>query len=156
MEIILLCGVPTSGKSTYAEKLKKMDYWEQAVVLSSDNYIQKVAEEQQKTYDDVFKNTIGEATEFMWDQLKFAIHEGLDIIVDRTNLTQKTRKQFLSRIPNYYRKTAVYFEIGLKEALERNKHREGKIIPEKVLKSMYHSFEIPKNTENFDFIERGN
>jgi tRNA uridine 5-carbamoylmethylation protein Kti12 len=156
MELIMLAGIPTSGKSSYTKTLLSQPYWENAVVLSTDDYIQRVAEKRGKTYDEVFKATIGEATDFMWEQLKFAIHEGRDIIVDRTNLTKKTRKQFLSKVPNHCKKSAVYFEISLKEALERNKHREGKMIPEKVLKSMYHSFEIPNNTENFDAIERGN
>ena len=156
MELILLCGVPTSGKSTFVKTLLSQPYWENAVVLSTDNYIQKIAEEQQKTYDEVFKATIGEATDFMWDQLKFAIADGRDIIVDRTNLTRKSRKQKTSRVPNSYQKRAVYFEIGLKEALERNKHREGKFIPESVLKRMYHTFEVPNNTEDFETIERGN
>ena len=40
-ELIMLCGVPTSGKSTYVEKLKKMKYWENSVVLSTDDYIEK-------------------------------------------------------------------------------------------------------------------
>ena len=150
----MLCGIPTCGKSTYVKTLLSQPYWERAIVLSTDNFIDKVAEEQGKTYDEVFKTTIGEATDFMWEQLKFAIHEGRDIIVDRTNLTKKTRKQFLSKVPSHYRKSAVYFEISLKDALERNKHRKGKFIPEKVIKSMYHSFEIPNNTENFDYIER--
>lgn len=152
----MLCGIPTCGKSTYVKDLLSEPYWERAVVLSTDNFIDKVAEEQGKTYDEVFKSTIGEATDFMWEQLKFAIHEGRDIIWDQTNLTKKTRKEKTSRVPNVYHKTAVYFEIGLKEALERNKHREGKFIPESILKRMYHSFEIPNNTENFDSIERGN
>jgi predicted kinase len=125
-------------------------------VLSTDNYIERVASEHNKTYNDVFENYISEATEFMWEQLKFAIFENRNMIIDQTNLTRKTRKQKLSRIPESYHKTAVYFQLSLKEALERNKQREGKTIPESVLKTMYYSFEIPNNTENFDLIERGN
>lgn len=156
MELIMLCGIPTCGKSTYVKNLLTQPQWKDAVVLSTDNYIEKVAEEQGKTYDDVFKSTISEATDFMWEQLKFAVFEGKNIVIDQTNLTPKTRKQKLARVPSDYRKRAVYFEISLKEALERNKHREGKCIPESVLKTMYHSFEIPNNTEDFDSIERGN
>jgi predicted kinase len=156
MELILLCGIPTSGKSTYVKTLLSQPYWQNAVVLSTDNYIQKVAEEQGKTYNEVFQDHISAATEFMWKQLKFAVHEGRDIIWDQTNLTPKTRKTKTSRVPKHYHKKAVYFEITLEEALERNRHREGKIIPESVLKSMYYSFQIPNNTENFETIERGN
>jgi len=157
MELILLCGIPTCGKSTYVNNLITQPRYADAVVLSTDNYIQRVADEQGKTYDDVFKKTISEATDYMWERLKFAIFEQRHIIIDQTNLTPKTRKQKTSKVPaDMYRKKAVYFEITLKEALERNKHREGKCIPEGVLKTMYHSFVIPNNTEDFEVIERGN
>jgi predicted kinase len=157
MELIMLCGIPTCGKSTYVKTLLSQPYWERAVVLSTDNYIQMVAEKSQSTYNEVFDDYISQATEVMWDQLKFAIAEGRDLIWDQTNLTRKTRKTKTSRVSaDMYRKRAVYFELSLKEALERNQHREGKFIPESILKRMYHSFEIPNNTENFDAIERGN
>lgn len=153
----MLCGIPTCGKSTYVKTLLSQPYWERAVVLSTDNYIQMVAEKSQSTYNEVFDDYISQATEVMWDQLKFAIAEGRDLIWDQTNLTRKTRKTKTSRVSaDMYRKRAVYFELSLKEALERNQHREGKFIPESILKRMYHSFEIPNNTENFDAIERGN
>jgi predicted kinase len=157
MELIMLCGIPTSGKSTYVKTLLAMPYWENAVVISTDNYIQRVAEEQNKTYDDVFKSTISKATSHMDLQLKLAIRDGKDIIIDQTNLTRKSRKNKTSKVPaDMYRKRAVYFVIPLKEALERNKHRPGKVIPESVLTSMYHSFEVPNNSEDFETIERGN
>ena len=152
----MLAGIPTSGKSTYVKTLLSQSYWENAVVLSTDNYIQQKAEEQQKTYNEVFKNYIKEATENMQKQLDLAILEGRDLIFDQTNLTRKTRRSKTSQLHNYHRKTAVYFEISLEEALERNKHREGKFIPVDVLTSMYNSFEIPDYTEHFTHIERGN
>lgn len=156
MELIMLCGIPTSGKSTFVKTLHSQSYWGNAVVLSTDNYIQQKAEEKHKTYNEVFKDHIKEATANMQKQLELAILEGRDLIFDQTNLTRKTRRSKTSQLHNYHRKTAVYFEISLEEALERNKHREGKFIPVDVLTSMYNSFEIPDYTENFTHIERGN
>ena len=156
MELIMLCGIPTSGKSTFVKKLFTQPYFERAVVLSTDNYIQQKAEEQQKTYNEVFKTYIKEATTNMQKQLELAILEGRDLIFDQTNLTRKTRKAKTSSISaDMYRKRAVYFEISLEEALERNKHREGKFIPVDILTCMYKSFEIPDYYEDFETIERG-
>jgi gluconate kinase len=47
----------------------------------------------------------------------------------------------------------MYFEVSLEEALERNKNREGKFIPESILKRMYHQLEIPTRNEDFDYVE---
>ncbi len=151
----MLCGIPTSGKSTFAESLLTQPYWKNAIVLSTDNYIQHIAEKQGKTYNDVYQDTIKEATENLRRQMRTAIKNGRDIILDQTNLTRKSRKNKISKLPNTYHKKVVYFEISLEEALERNKHRKGKFIPESVLKQMYYSYEIPDNTEDFETIERG-
>jgi len=40
----------------------------------------------------------------------------------------------------------------LEEALKRNETREGKFIPESILKRMYHQFEVPTLEEGFDFV----
>lgn len=150
----MLCGIPTSGKSTYVEKLKKLDYWKDAVVLSTDAYIEKEAQRMGMTYNQVFDDVIDNATRELELQLNMAKDKGRDIIWDQTNLSKKTRKKKLSKLPSYYRRNAVYFEISLEEALERNKHREGKFIPESILKRMWHQFEIPTRNEDFDYVEK--
>lgn len=153
-ELVMLCGIPTSGKSTYVNKLKKLDYWKDAVVLSTDNYIEEYAKRVGQTYNEVFDDVIPDATREIELQLNMAKDKGKDIIWDQTNLSVKTRRNKLSKLPSYYRRGVVYFEISLEEALERNKHREGKFIPESILKRMWHQFEIPTHNEDFDYVEK--
>lgn len=153
-ELIMLCGIPTSGKSTYVKKLKSMKYWENAVVLSTDDYIEEYAKRVGQTYNEVFDDVIPDATRELELQLNMAKDKGKDIIWDQTNLSIKTRKKKLAKLPSYYRRNAVYFEVPLEDALERNKHREGKFIPESILKRMWHQFEIPTRNEDFDYVEK--
>ena len=155
-EAIFLVGIPTSGKSTYVQKLKEQECWENAVVLSTDDYIEKEAQKLGRTYNEIFDETISDATKELELKLRYAIQNNFNIIYDQTNLTIKTRKKKLSKIPDYYHKTAVYFEISLEESLERNEKREGKYIPKSVLKRMFHQFEIPSIEEGFNFVECGN
>lgn len=155
MECVMLCGIPTSGKSTYVEKLLKLEYWKNAVVLSTDYYIDYYAKKLGKTYNEVFDEYIDEATQSMNKCLNFAINNDKDIIYDQTNLSRKTRRKKLSKIPSYYQKGIVYFEIELEEALKRNEHREGKYIPKSVLRRMYHQFEVPSIDEGVDYVECG-
>jgi predicted kinase len=153
-ELIMLCGIPTSGKSTYVEKLKKMKYWENVVVLSTDNYIEEYAKRVGQTYNEVFDDVIPDATRELELELNMAKDKGKDIIWDQTNLSVKTRRKKLLKLPSFYRRNAVYFEVSLEDALERNKHREGKFIPESILKRMWHQFEIPTRNEDFDYVEK--
>lgn len=151
----MLCGIPTSGKSTYVEKLKKMKYWETAVVLSTDAYIEKEAKRVGQTYNEVFDDVISDATRELELEFNMAKDKGKDIIWDQTNLSVKSRRKKLLKLPSHYRRSVVYFEVSLEKALKRNKTREGKFIPESILKRMCHQFEIPTGNENFDYIENG-
>lgn len=154
MELIMLCGIPTSGKSTYVSEL--LLHYSDAVILSTDNYIERVARETGKTYDDVFESSIKKAGDHLYRQLYKARGENKAIIWDQTNLTSKVRKKKLKHFPLSYSKRCFYFEISLDEALERNKRREGKFIPEDVLKRMHSQFQIPTEDEGFINITKGN
>jgi len=123
--------------------------------LSTDNYIDREAQRVGMTYNEAFEDLIDSATRQLEIDFIEAKDNGRDIIWDQTNLTIKTRRKKLSKLPSYYRRGAVYFEISLEEALERSKHREGKLIAKDILKRMYNQFEIPTITEGFDYVDRG-
>jgi predicted kinase len=154
-ELVMLVGIPCSGKSTYAKKLKTIPYWSNSVILSTDSYIEKEAKRMGLTYNQVFDDVIDNATRELELQLIMAKDKGKDIIWDQTNLTIKSRRKKLSKLPSFYRRGVVYFEVSLEEALKRNKAREGKFIPESILKRMYHQFEVPTISEGFDYVEVG-
>lgn len=145
-EIIMMVGMPCSGKSTFIEKFsnKFNDY----VVISTDNIIEARAKEQGKTYNEIFKDEIKSATKEMNEQLVQAIQNGDNIIWDQTNLTIKSRNSKLSNIPKDYQKVAMYVETDLETVKARNT-RPGKIIPESVIDNMWSSIEVPSITEGF-------
>ena len=113
MECVMLCGVPTSGKSTCVDKLLAMDYWKNSVVLSTDYFIEFCAKKQDKTYNEVFDEYIKEATQMMEMNIKYAIENGKDIIWDQTNLTAGSRRKKLRRLPPEYHRGVIYFEVSL-------------------------------------------
>ncbi len=150
----MLCGIPTSGKSTYVNKLKKLDYWKESVVLSTDDYIEKQAQRCGLTYNQIFDDVIKDATRELELEFNMAKDKGKNIIWDQTNLSVKSRRKKLLKLPSFYARGVIYFEVSLEEALERNNHREGKFIPESILKRMWHQFEIPTRNEDFDYVEK--
>ena len=151
-ELVMLVGIPCSGKSTYVNKLRDYEYWKDAVVLSTDNYIEEQAKRLGMTYNEVFQDCIDEATRQLEMSFVRAKDEGKKIIWDQTNLSIKTRKKKLTKVPSIYKRTVVWFQVDLEEALKRNGTREGKFIPESILKRMYHQFEVPTLEEGFDFV----
>ena len=147
----MLVGVPTAGKSTFSNDPKYKKY----VRVSSDDILQEVAKERQQSYNTVFKGNIRFAQIAMMKVLRQAIEDGKSIIWDQTNLTKKQRREKLKHIPDTYKKTAVYFIVDLKTALQRNTQRPGKVIPPEVLERMIKEYELPTNEEGFDTIIRG-
>lgn len=150
--LVMMCGIPASGKSTYIQQ--GLDYTEffntGYTFLSTDNYIEDKAKKEGKTYNEIFDSTIKEATEEMNKLLEFAIQNNMSIVWDQTNLTPKVRKKKLSKIPESYTKVAVYNQISLEEAMKRNKNRTGKVIPQRVLIQMHSVFVPPTEEEGFD------
>ena len=142
--LYMLVGVPGSGKTTWIRNNKH-----DAVVLSTDDYIEKIAAKQGKTYSEVFKDTIGDATDQMEKDLIQALRNERDIIWDQTNLTAKSRKSKLSRIPKSYKKVGVYFSVP-QDLRDRLASRPGKVIPEPVIISMINQLQPPTKEEGFD------
>ena len=153
-ECVFLCGIPCSGKSTFVNELKKIPYWENAVVLSTDAYIEKQAQRCGLTYNQIFDDVIDDATRELELELNMAKDRGENLIWDQTNISRKTRKKKLSKLPSIYARGVIYFDVTLEEALRRNENREGKYIPKSVLKRMYHQLEVPTLEEGWDYVEK--
>ena len=151
--LIMLCGIPTSGKSSYVRQGQdETPHLDGFVVLSTDAYIEREAQRQGRTYNKAFDELIGDATESMENSLRLALRDELSIIWDQTNLTPKIRRRKLAKIPSRYEKTAVWFDLPLEVALRRNKTRPGKFIPEDIIESMHASFTPPTKSEGFNHI----
>ena len=142
----MLVGVPGSGKSTW---INSQEWSRDCVLVSTDKLIELEAARQGKTYNDVFKDYIGEATRIMNEDIREAVEAGKDIIWDQTNTSRKSRKTKLAQVEGYY-KIAVLFPIPEKDEWNRRiNNRPGKIIPEAVLKAMAEGLQKPTEEEGF-------
>lgn len=143
VELVMLVGLPASGKSTYAKQLEKEGYKRH----SSDD-IRKELNVGQEANDKVF-NTLNMR---VLDDLK----SGFNCVYDATNLNRKKRKNFLNNFKNdtnVYKK-CVLFVASLKYLKECNNQREGVAkVPDEVYERMIRNFEVPYYTEGFDDIQ---
>lgn len=147
-QITILVGLPASGKSTFcAAHSAPCD-----VILSTDNYVERLAREQGTTYDALWAAHIGEAEADLFEQLQRALAERQDIVIDRTNLTAKSRRRILSQVPKLYARVAVVFDVSEADQAARLTQRPGKTIPAAAIVSMRESFEPPTVFEGFDAI----
>lgn len=153
----VLVGLPGSGKSTRLKFVDDPEFGGDAFVYSTDAYIEARAKDQDKTYDDMFDSCIGDATKHMNDVLAIAISAGIDVWWDQTNMSSKKRKAIISKFPKTYRKECWCIRPPVTDEewadLEiRLLFREGKTIPQYVIKSMSDSYIEPELDEGFDVI----
>ena len=146
-ELVVLIGLPGSGKSTYIKK-----HYKNHIVVSNDIIVDKYAEQHDIDYNAAFK-TLGLSKIIQSGKQDFtkAIKSNKSIVLDNTNLTKKIRKEYLDQAKGY-RKIAVIFKVSDKTLQKRLKQRKGKTIPDDVLKKMQAEYEPPTKSEGYDEI----
>ena len=144
----ILVGVPGSGKSTWAAaNAKRYD----AVVVSTDAFVELSAAQQGKPYDEVFVGAMPAAVDAMVAAVVAAKDNNRNIIWDQTSTTRKTRAKKV-RMLEGYDLIAVVFTVSDEVLAKRLASRPGKTIPAEVVASMRDNFEAPSLEEGFDLI----
>ena len=141
-KIYILCGVPGSGKSTWARKqVEELDG--KGIIISRDAIRFSMLGDDDAYFaheDAVFDEFIKKIQEAINDQ------EHTSIFIDATHLNEKNRNKVLSRIWRMGDDViiGVYFDVPLEECLRRNALRTGRtLVPETVIKNMYESLTKP-------------
>lgn len=150
-ELIMLVGVPGSGKSTWRNS-KYNKFKDCTAIFSTDDIIEEIALNYGMTYSEIFKDCITLAEKVAFHKLDIWFkNEHTRIVIDRTNMSKKARKKILDKVPDDYEKTCIVFAYP--EDIEaRLASRPGKIIPMSIISDMLNRFEKPSLEEGFDFL----
>lgn len=150
----VMVGLPASGKSTRVSDMTRMDL--DVFVYSTDNILERIAEQLGKTYNEVFEKHIKSAQQEADIWLANAMKHKLNIIWDQTNLSVKKRRSIVERMQRAG--YAVDCECFVKpETVEdvsewnRRLHsRTGKTIPEHIITNMVKTYVVPTVDEGFE------
>lgn len=155
--LVMLVGVPGSGKSTWVEtQLKTLSEQCRAkwVVLSSDNYIEKLCLAVNLPYSTGYRLYCKEAAKQVEKDLIAAIQGGKHVIWDQTNLSPETRQKRLRKIPSGYHKISVFFDTDPETRRIRLQARSQippllKHVPASILAEMDTQLVVPTKSEGF-------
>ena len=144
-ELVLMMGVPGSGKSTYARNVLKYgdiyisrDEIRYSILTDEDDYFAKENE--------VIKTFIQYIDEALIDTQ----YQG-KVYADATHLSPKSRAQVLNQLKNKNKVSVIYLDVPLNVILARNAQREGRaLVPENVIRRMYKSIILPTKAEGIE------
>lgn len=141
----ILIGLPGVGKTTWLQESQNFI----PRFLSSDAIIEQIGRQFGYDYDDIFSDVVKFADRVFWDDMKFTSSKGGDFAVDRTNLSIKSRKKIMNALPGYEFVAVEFAKPDETEWRRRLNSRNGKTIPEHVLRSMEASYQPAMLDEGF-------
>lgn len=144
--VIMMVGVPGSGKSYIAEQLgKTLDL----TVLSSD----KCREELSGDAND--QSVSKQAWELVYTRANQAIDEDHSVIIDGTHFNPEVRRQDVQRYKDFGARAVVGVHVAtdLEISLQRNNNRD-RVVPEHIILDMQSNIDqvTPSTDDGFDFV----
>lgn len=145
---VMMCGLPGSGKTTYAHKLAAEI---NATVISSDAI-------RHELYNGVVnKSTNRDVFNIMLHRTRSILHGGGNVIYDATNVKRKNRLHLLESLKTCHvpiNKVIVLMLVSREQCCERDAQREGaaKVGPE-VIEHFWRTFDPPAPWEGWDDIQ---
>ena len=142
--LIVMCGLPASGKSTYTNWLAESGVF---CAVCPDSI-------RGELYGD--ENIQGDGKQVFAIAHARLIDLGKgknNVVFDATNIDRKTRKDLVKKMrPHFDIIICKWFSTPLLTCKLRNAKRERQV-PEEVLDSMYERFRAPMIDEGFDIVE---
>ena len=143
--LMVMCGIPASGKSTMTQKFVESGI---AVAVSTD----KIREE---LYGDESIQKGGKLVfNTAYTRIKELGEHNRCCVFDATNIRAKDRKKLVKTMRDFFEIIyCTYFEPNVKLSIERNAKRDRQV-PNEVIERMAKNFQIPTEQEGFDYIIR--
>ena len=140
-KVIFLHGLPCSGKTTYANKLLAAN--PKLIHISYDDEVQKIAEENGMTYNDLFRDQKGKnlrkaASRALQQKIENHINQGNDMIFDLTNTSYHARRSALSHFDKtkYIKEIHIMPHLDKQEFIDREMNRYEELLRYGIEKSI--------------------
>lgn len=142
--LILLVGIPGSGKTTYAEKYINENPG--TVHLSSDKIRKEL------WGDEAIQGDNNEVFSLMQSRAINALNFGDNVIYDATNITRKDRSYIIALCPKFVKIEAHVIWAPIKTCIERDAARK-RTVGKEVIDKMLKRFQAPYYDEGIDEIK---
>ena len=140
INLITLCGIPASGKTTLAEYISENI---NAKIYSDDDI-----------YSSYNSSNLSEITAKYHEAIRNDLLDGFNVVCDGTYLTSFVRKRLLNSVDDIScKKILINIQTKLSDCIERNKQRSGrKRVSDSVIYTFAKIYETPTLDEGWDEI----
>ena len=145
--LILVCGLPGSGKSTYLSQFKHNF---NCSVISRDEIRFSLLKE-----GEAYFAHEEEVCKTLWNKINESLAANKNTYVDQTSLTPDSRSYLLKHITSHYDELIIiWFNISVQTCLEHNENRRSTkaYVPRGVIRRMSYQMVPPYLDEGFDKI----
>ena len=146
LEVIILVGIPASGKSTFCENfLKENKNWLKSsrddfrYMLRNEGFCESKIEQM--------------ITELQKESILKALKNGYNLLIDNTNVKLHYINEFIKLVKPYANISFKIFDLPLEICLERDKAR-ARSVGEDVITRMYNDFSNLKSIFKFEPIQK--
>lgn len=145
--LIMMCGLPGSGKSSYAESIYVATPFIKKPIIHSSDKLRKEMFGDESTQGDNQK-----LFSELHRRIKRDLSNGKDVIYDATNIKKKERIPFLDEIGKIRCYCICVVMATEYEACLRNNENRERSIPNHVIRRMWQQWTPPHYSEGFDYI----
>lgn len=142
--LILLVGIPGSGKTTYAKTY--MEYTPNVIHLSSD------AIRKELYGDENIQGDPAEVFTLMQKRAIKALNDGDDVVYDATNITRKDRASIIKICPQFVKIETHIIWAPIETCIEQDASRD-RTVGKEVIDRMLKRFQAPYYDEGIDEIK---
>lgn len=142
LQLVLVCGISGSGKSTYAKVINKENEF---ILLSSDAFRAVLGR------DENDQTVSAKAFEYLKNNARYFLKQGRSVIIDATSTYPKSRRDFVDIGREFGAVVVAYcMDIPIEVCKERNAARE-RVVPDFVIQNQANRLAFP-TLEEFDII----
>ena len=153
LEVVVVCGLPGAGKSTYA----RTHFRDSGHRRVNRNEIRRMLHTMTTFGDlwhaDLFNERDDALVKHVERRIiEHLLHEGQKVLIDNTSVTAASRSNYLKLAEHAHKKAGVIFvNTPIHGCLERNQSHQDHI-PDTVVVNLFAAIELPRPSEGFQEI----
>ncbi|CAL4107107.1 unnamed protein product [Meganyctiphanes norvegica] len=157
-EIIMMVGLPASGKTTWVNKFCSENADKKYNVLGTNNLIDKMKVNglpRKRNYAGRWEVLIERCTKCLNSLLQMSYKRRRNFIIDQTNVYPSAQRRKMKGFAGFKRRAVVICpsDEDLKKRTEKREKEEGKDVPDKAVLEMKANFKLPEEGDLFDVVQ---